>query len=153
MDAYSLRLAVPSNHHHSIPRLELQLPHQCRATFVEMGAASLTRVTLVPYGIVETVAQFFEKEPKTFMQRMDHYKRKWPPSNSFLDPRPYRSCGLYVRHRRDFHQHASFAARVLLQRSMVRLFTTHILNYILARRNSYPPIHIINIKIIYSDVN
>ena len=35
---------------------------------------------LVPYGIVETGAQLFEKEPKTFMQSMNSYKRKWPQS-------------------------------------------------------------------------
>ena len=43
-------------------------------------------VTLVSYGIVETVAQFFEKEPKTFMQRMDNYKRKWPHQIAFWIP-------------------------------------------------------------------
>lgn len=35
---------------------------------------------LIPYGIIETIAQLFEKEPKTFMQRMNSYKRKWPYS-------------------------------------------------------------------------
>ena len=43
-------------------------------------------VTLVPYGSIETVAQLFEKEPKTFMQRMNSYKRKWPQQMAFWIP-------------------------------------------------------------------
>lgn len=35
---------------------------------------------IAPYGGVETLALLFEKEPKTFMQRMNSYKRKWPQS-------------------------------------------------------------------------
>lgn len=43
-------------------------------------------VTLVPYRSIETVAQLFEKEPKTFMERMNSYKRKWPHQITFWIP-------------------------------------------------------------------
>ena len=41
---------------------------------------------LIPYGPTETFAQAFEKEPKTFVQRLGEYKRKWPHQILFWIP-------------------------------------------------------------------